>query len=139
MKFIKVTGGYFLKLEKGEEIISTITDFVAKQNIPGGALWGIGAITDVTIGYFSGHEKKYYKQTFSDEYELLSLSGSISYIESKPIIHAHIIISKTDYSLTGGHCFSAKVAVTTEIFIHTFEQKLNRAMDTEIGLNLLKF
>ena len=128
-----------LRLEKGEEVISSIADFAAKNKITAGIVSGIGAITDVTIGYFSGLEKKYFQETFNDEYELLSLSGNISYLDSSPMIHAHIVMSKTDYSLTGGHCFSARVALTVEIYVFTFEQEIRRAMDPNIGLNLLQF
>ena len=55
------------------------------------------------------------------------------------MVHAHLIMSKTDYSLVGGHCFSGGVAVTVEIYIHTFDKVFHRAMDPEIGLNLIQF
>jgi predicted DNA-binding protein with PD1-like motif len=138
MKSIKVNGGYFLRLEKGEEIISSIAGFIAEQKIVSGTVSAIGAITDVTVGYFDSKLKKYFKQEFNEEYELLSLSGNISYLDNAPMIHAHVVLSKTDYSLFGGHCFSAKVAITVEVFIHTFDHKFVRALDPEIGLNLLQ-
>lgn len=139
MKYSELKDGYLLRFEKGEEFISGLTTFIAEKKIPSGALWGIGAITDVTLGYYSGHEKKYYKQEFHDEYELLGLSGNISYLNDAPMVHAHLIMSKTDYSLVGGHCFSGEVAVTVEIYIHTFDKVFHRAMDPEIGLNLIQF
>jgi predicted DNA-binding protein with PD1-like motif len=88
---------------------------------------------------FPATKKKYYKQEFKDEYELLSLSGNISYLNDSPVVHAHLIMSKTDYSLIGGHCFSGKVAITVEIYIHKFDKVFHRAMDAEIGLNLIQF
>jgi hypothetical protein len=139
MKYTEINDGYMLRFEKGEEFMAGLIAFVTEKKIPSGALWGIGAITDVTLGYYSSHEKKYYKQEFSEEFELLSLSGNISYINETPIVHTHIVMSKTDYSLLGGHCFSARVAITVEIYIQKFEKVFNRAMDPDIGLNLLQF
>jgi uncharacterized protein len=139
MKYAETSDGYMLRFEKGEEIMAGLSAFISEKKIPSGSLWGIGAITDITLGYFSSHEKKYYKQAFNDEYELLSLSGNISYLNDTPMVHAHIVVSKTDYSLLGGHCFSAKVAITVEIYIHKFDKVFHRAMDPEVGLNLLQF
>ncbi len=139
MKYSEIQDGYLLRFEKGEEFMAGLTNFIAEKKIPSGVLWGVGAITDVTLGYFSSHEKKYYKQEFHEEYELLSFSGNISYLNDTPMVHAHLVMSKTDYSLIGGHCFSGHVAITVEIYIHKFEKIFHRAMDPDVGLNLIQF
>ncbi len=126
-----------LRLEKGEEVTAAVVDFIARQNISSATVAGLGAVSDVTIGYFSSHAKKYYQQSFEGEFELLSLTGNISWLETKPVLHAHVVLSKTDYSLIGGHLFSAVVALTVELHIRVFEPKINRKMNTEIGLNLM--
>jgi len=68
MKVKKVENGYFLRIDKGEEIISTITDFIARENIQSGAISGIGALTDVELGYFDRVRKEYLKKTFNNIY-----------------------------------------------------------------------
>ena len=139
MQAKKVDGGFFLRLDKGEEVISSILNFVANEKIPSGVISGIGALTEVTLGYFDRKEKKYLRQIFNDTYELLSLNGNISYIGDGPIIHAHCVLGKADYQLIGGHLFSGIIAVTGEIYIQTFTEKFNRQLNDKFSLNLLDF
>jgi len=137
MRSIKTTDGYMLRLEKGEEVTAAVIDFIAREKIASATVAGLGAVGDVTIGYFSSHSKKYFQQSFEGEFELLSLTGNISWLEAKPVFHAHVVLSKTDYSLIGGHLFSAVVALTVELHIRVFEPKISRKLDQEIGLNLM--
>ena len=139
MQAKKITGGYFLRVDKEEEIISSIVSFTGDKKIPSGVIAGIGALTDVTLGYFDRSHKKYLKQTFKDVYEMLNLSGNISYVEGKPLVHAHVILGKSDYTVIGGHLFSGVVAVTGEVFIQTFEDRFSRQLNPEFNLNLLRF
>ncbi len=137
MRYIRTTDGFMLRLEKGEEVMTAVTEFIAREKIASAAVSGLGAVADATIGYFSSHAKKYFQQSFEGEFELLSLTGNISWLENKPVFHAHVVLSKTDYSLIGGHLFSALVALTVELHIRVFEPKINRKPDPEIGLNLM--
>jgi len=139
MQVKKISGGYFLRIDKGEEIISSIVNFAGDRKIPSAVIAGIGALTDVTLGYFDRKHKKYIKLTFSDIYEMLSLSGNISYIDDKPMVHAHVVLGKVDYTVIGGHLFSGVVAVTGEVYIQAFGDKLNRQLNPEFDLNLLSF
>ena len=139
MKAKKVENGYFLRIDKGEEIVSTITDFIARENIRSGAVAGIGALTKVELGYFDRNGKEYLKKTFNNVYELLSLTGNVAYIDNKPILHAHCMLGDADYNVTGGHLFKGTVAVTGEIFIRTFTERFDRRLNDEFSLNLLSF
>jgi predicted DNA-binding protein with PD1-like motif len=139
MQTKKISGGYFLRIDKGEEVISSIVNFAADNKIPSAVITGIGALTDVTLGYFDQKQKQYLKRTFKDIYEMLSLSGNVSYLDDKPMVHAHVILGRPDYTLIGGHLFSGIVAVTGEIYIKAFEDKFNRRLNPEFDLNLLSF
>ncbi|MCP4581670.1 MAG: DNA-binding protein [candidate division Zixibacteria bacterium] len=139
MQAKKVEDGYFLRIDKGEEIMATITDFVAVKSIPAGAISGIGALTEVELGYFDREKSEYLRRNFNNIYELLSLTGNISYIDQNPMVHAHCILGDSDYRLVGGHLFNAVVAVTGEVHIRTFNERFERAMNPELNLNLLAF
>ncbi len=139
MKARKVNGGHFLRIDKGEEIISTIVDYAEKENMASGVISGLGALTEVTLGYFDRQERKYLKRTFNDVFELLSLNGNLSYVGQKPMVHAHCVLGGPDYRVIGGHLFSGIVAVTGEIYIQIFTEKFNRQLDHEFNLNLLAY
>ena len=139
MQSKKVENGYLLRIDKGEEIMAKITDFIISENIQAGVISGIGALTKAELGYFNRDRQEYQKQRFDKIYELLSLAGNISYIDGKPMVHAHCILGQNDYGLIGGHLFSGEVAVTAEVFIRNFQERINRAMNPELKLNLLRF
>ena len=139
MKYRSVDNGWFIKLEIGEEIVQSLIDFIEEKNIPAGTIAGIGALTEVELGYFNRETKEYQRGQFNDVYELLSLKGNIAWLDNKPIIHVHCLLGDADYNVKGGHLFKGKIAVTGEIFVQEFLDKFDRAMDPEIELNLLDF
>jgi predicted DNA-binding protein with PD1-like motif len=139
MKARKIDGGWFVRIDRGEEVMKTLTSFIVEKNIQAGAISGIGALTEAELGYFNRDTKEYQRRKFDGVYELLSLAGNIAYVDNKPMVHAHCILGDADYRLTGGHLFSGVIAVTGEIYIKVFSEKFNRALDPEIKLNLLDF
>jgi hypothetical protein len=126
-----------IKLEKGEEIIKSIQDFCETNNIYSGTINGIGAATKVVLGYFNLKTNKYIEKTFSDDYEIISLSGTIAIFEEKPILHIHISIADNNFNIHGGHLISATVSVTFEGILNPFPDKLERTIDENFGLKLL--
>ncbi|MCS7257863.1 MAG: DUF296 domain-containing protein [candidate division WOR-3 bacterium] len=137
MEYLKLQDDFILKLHPEEEIITTIKQFVIKQKIKSGFLWGIGTAKEITLGYYDLKEKQYKKRIFVDDHEISSLIGNISYLSTDPIIHIHIVISPENFVSYSGHLFSAKVSATCEIMIKTYTKKLIRNTDPQIGLNLL--
>ncbi len=139
MKYRETKNGYFLKVEKGEEIVQTLLDFIAKLKIPSGTISGIGALENVELGYFNTETKEYRHSDFDGVFELLSLAGNIAWLDGKPVAHVHCMIGDANYNVKGGHLFSGIVAVTGEIYMQTFTDKFTRAKDPELELNLLDF
>ncbi|KPL04631.1 MAG: hypothetical protein AMJ90_00250 [candidate division Zixibacteria bacterium SM23_73_2] len=137
MFYKKIPNGYIVRLEAGEEVISSLSEFAKKEKILGGFLFGLGAIKDATLGYFDVKNREYIKKTFDDEYEISSLVGDIYYFEGKPDVHAHVTLSGRDFKVIGGHLFSATVTGTGEFFICVSSDMLQRKKDPQTGLNLL--
>ena len=137
MFFKKITNGYVVRLEKGEELISSISQLAEKEKIPGGFLLGLGAVKDATLGYYDVEKKEYIKKTFEAEFELSSLVGDIFFLEGKSGVHAHATLSDPNFNIIGGHLFSALATATVELFIYLTDEVLKRKLDPKIGLNLL--
>ena len=124
-----------MRLDRGEEVVEVLTSFAIQKKIAAGVLQGIGAIKNVTLGYFDTTAGRYRKRRIAKTVEVISLTGNLSYFEGKPVIHAHVAVAGPDYRLLGGHLFSATVAVTLEIFIRVFPRRLNRKHDPAVGFN----
>jgi len=137
MRHKKISWGYLIRLEGNEELIGALQSFAKGQSIKGALISGIGTIYDAELGFYEREKREYIKKLFPGDYEVVSLSGNISYFEEKPVIHCHITISGKDFISYSGHLFSAKTAATMEIFLHTLEEKLNREFDPSHRLNLL--
>ncbi len=137
MQFKKVHNGFLIRLAKGEEIIAALSAFVEEQKIPGGFVFGLGAFKNATLGYFDSAKKEYVKNHFKEDMEFGSLTGSISYFEGKPFVHAHVVASGPDSRAHFGHLFSATISATGEFFIIPSDARIERKADPDTGLNLL--
>jgi uncharacterized protein len=129
---------FVLRLEKGEEFIETVTEFLRKYGITAGNISAIGATNEVTIGYFNVNKKEYARKTLKGDYEILNITGNTSMVGANPMIHAHIVLGDENYTVTGGHLFSAVISVTCEVFIQAMDTRIERDVDQETGLKLLK-
>jgi hypothetical protein len=137
MQTKKIADGFVVKLDKKEQLVDSLIKFAQQEKVDSGSVAGIGAVTNVTLGYFDRQQKKYIEKRFEEVYELVSLLGSIATINYQPTLHLHIIISDKNYKLYAGHLFSGEVAVTAEIFVRAYSEPLRRKKDPEFGLNLL--
>ena len=129
-------GRHLLVLDRGEELISTITDFLGERGIVGGSVTGIGAIRDHTLAYFDRDKKEYLKRTFEEVMELGSLIGTIGTLDGEPFLHVHATACGPELIAFTGHLMKAEVAVTVELLLTDFGVELPRALDEGSGLNL---
>jgi uncharacterized protein len=137
MRYKKVTGGYLLRLERGEEVMQSLLKFVKKYNIKSGFLVGLGACEDLELGYFDAVKGEYRNKKFPAEYEVTNLTGNISYLENEPIAHVHITLSDDKFQAVAGHLWNGFVSGTVEIYITAFGSVIKRTKDDVTGLNLL--
>jgi predicted DNA-binding protein with PD1-like motif len=135
MKSREVAGGYVVRLDRGEEAIASLTAFVKEKDIPCGFLQGIGSIRNVELGYFDTQTNEYRRRRFADTVEVVSMTGDISWLHNEPSVHTHAAVAGPDHNVVGGHFFSGTVAVTLEIFIRVFPEKLTRTADADSGFN----
>ncbi len=130
---------WFGVLEKGEELVSSLNDFVKKEKVKGGWIFAIGACSEVEAGYYSLETKDYRFQKYRQNMEILNIQGNISWNAGEPAIHLHGTFSGEDGKAFGGHVKSLTVSATCEVFIHDWfgKDRIERKFDKSIGLKLL--
>jgi predicted DNA-binding protein with PD1-like motif len=128
---------HFIRIDKDENLFTSLESWAKENNIKSGHLSGIGALKDVELGFYHLDKKQYDRKVFPKEAELLSLEGNLTYLEGKPFFHIHTVLGDEEFRAYGGHLFSATVAVTCEINFREFDQDISREMNKEIGLNLI--
>ena len=136
MKYNKIDDKIFVTIAKDELINKNLLEVAKREKAQSAWINGIGAITDVEIGYYDLDQKTYVKKEFNSDYELISLMGNISLVNNKPFIHTHISFSDTNYKTFGGHLFDAKILVAGEFFMHLSEKPIYRELNCDIGLAL---
>ncbi len=127
-----------LVFENGDEVVSELRTFLQKSDIEAAHFTAIGALRDVTLGYFDWEKKDYHRIPVNEQVEVLSLVGNVAMHQSKPKIHAHIVVGKRDGTAHGGHLLEAHVRPTLEVILMETPRHLLRKHDEETGLALIE-
>ncbi len=130
---------HILRLDPGEEIVSSIIAYCEWHSINLGTVSAIGAVNEVKIGLFDPSTKTYSAQLLKGNFEIIALSGSVTTKEERVYLHLHIGVGDEEHKMYGGHLEKGIVSATCEIFIHAIEGEVDRAFNDNIGLNLLEF
>lgn len=133
MQCLKSNDNFFIRLDKGEMLIPSLERLAKEHQWASGHVSGIGALEDITLGYFQTHTKSYRQKAYPDFSELLCLEGNLSWHDDSPIFHLHAQLANAQFECFGGHLFSALVALTCEINFRPFSQKINRQFDEGLG------
>jgi len=137
MLYKKTNQKYIIKLTRGEKVLEELTKFCEIEGIKFGVLRAIGAVRGAELGYYDLDNKKYSYKKMDGDYEIASLTGNVAYLDNKPFIHAHVVLSDANFQCFGGHLKEAAVGAVCEVFLEPLEGKVTRKMDEEIGLNLM--
>jgi uncharacterized protein len=129
--------GYFLVLDREEELIESLTRFAARTGVRAAALHGLGAVRSLTLGFYDLERQGYVKQSWSEEMEVASLVGNIAEVDGGPFPHVHGVFGRRDFSTLGGHVMEAVVAVTLEVQVVTAPEPFKRAPVDFCDLKLL--
>lgn len=136
MEVKEMGDSFYVRLLRGEEVLENLTAFVAEREIGAASILGIGAVEDVQLGYYELKTHTYHRKDLEGDYELVNLTGNVSYVEGKPFVHAHVTLGGPDFRALCGHLFRAVVAVTGEFVVRPLPGKVDRAFDEACGLNL---
>lgn len=127
-----------VRIDKGEEILDKIKEIALSENIKLATVTALGATNNFTVGVYKTDEKKYYSNEFSGNFEIVSLTGTISTMNGEFYTHIHMSAGNENGEVFGGHLNKAIVSATCEMIIGVIAGEVDRYYDEEIGLNLFK-
>jgi predicted DNA-binding protein with PD1-like motif len=125
---------YAVIMQTGDDVMTSLHQFVAKENVETASFTAIGAFSRAVVGYFDWQTKKYKKIPVDEQVEVLSLIGDVAMAEGKPALHAHAVLGKSDGSVVGGHLLEATVRPTLEIVLVQPPSYLKKRKDPESGI-----
>jgi len=137
MKYQRFHDKVIIRIDKGEEIVSTLKHLCTQLDMKLGSIIGIGATNDATIGLMNTTTRTYKSTRFTDDYEISSLVGNITTMDGEVYLHLHVTICDQELNTYGGHLSSAVVSATFEGIITLIKGQVDRTKDPSVGLNLL--
>ena len=139
MEYRRFENSYVVRLNKGEEVISSLKKLCKDENIRLGEITGLGASDLIEIGVFNVKTKEYKTKTFVGMFEITSLVGNVTTKDDEVYLHIHINFGDEEGNVKGGHLVQARISATSEIILRIVEGYVGRKLNEEIGLNLFKF
>ena len=128
---------YVLVFAIGDEVMSTLTEFVRAQGVGAASFTAIGAFSEATLGYFDWEGKEFEEIPVTEQVEVLTLSGDVALEEDEPRVHGHVVVGLRDGSARGGHLLEARVRPTLELVLVQSPAHLRKRHDPETGLALI--
>ena len=119
MEYRKFGEKIYIRMDKGDEILSNILAVCKKEQILSAVFSGIGGCGEAEIQTFIPEKQAFETRTIQGMLELVSLNGNIIADDQEEIyLHAHGMFAYKEgerHCVSGGHLKSATVLLTGEI------------------------
>ena len=134
----------YVRMDKGDEIISGLLDICFKEGIKSATFSGIGGCSEAEIQTFIPETGSFETRTLAGMLELVSLNGNITTDDAgNRYHHTHAVFSykdKGEHCIAGGHLKSVTVLYTAEIEIRpVIDGVIGRMKDSETGTGFWNF
>lgn len=141
MLYTQIGDTYIIRFETEEVFPDRFLEFLANRKVTGGSFTAIGAMKRTRIAFFDVETKEYRDRDLDEQVEVLTLVGNVAVHEGEHIVHAHITLGRSDYSVLGGHLRHGIVRPTLEVVLAVTSAgapedagALRRKIDPQFGL-----
>ncbi|MBI5603163.1 MAG: DUF296 domain-containing protein [Deltaproteobacteria bacterium] len=127
------------RLPYQEDLLPVLQEFCIRHHIVAGSLSVIGAVSQGAFACYDQVKRSYQTIQLNEELEIVSCQGNISILNEKPFVHAHILFSRIDGQVLGGHLVEGTILFAGELTLQEWigPQRI-RERDLKTGLNLWK-
>ncbi len=144
MDYRKYGETYYARMDKGDEIISSILALCREENIASAIFSGIGGCSGAEIQTFIPENGTFETETLTGMLELAALNGNIVTDEAgNSYHHTHAVFSYKEGSrhcMAAGHIRSITVLYTAEIELRpVIGGAIKRKYDAETGTGFWDF
>ena len=139
MEFRRFNDVYVVRMDRGEEVMETLTALCEQEGIRLASVEAIGAVDRAVVGLYDVGEKVYHKKEFTEPMELTSLLGTVTEKDGKPYLHLHATFCDANMQAHGGHVNALHISATCEMVLRLLPGQVGRQLDEVTGLNLFDF
>lgn len=138
MQYREAPQGYFLVLDRGDEVLESITRFATETGTRAASFQGIGAVDRLTLGFYDLASQAYERRSWQEDLEVASLIGNLAVVDGGPFPHVHGVFGRRDFSALAGHVFEATVSVTLELSLISAPEAIHRTPVDFCDLKLIE-
>ena len=157
MEYKKIGETYYIRMDRGDEIIGNILEVCRKESIPSAIFSGIGGCSNAELQVFIPETGSFETEQLEGMLELVSLNGNVvSGDDGQLYHHTHALFSfkggnrdvdnivgghqDGQHGMAGGHLKSTTVLYTAEIELRpTIGGAIGRKFDPETGTGFWNF
>jgi predicted DNA-binding protein with PD1-like motif len=126
-------------LQAGDEAMSCLREFAARERITGAQVTAIGAFRTAKLAFFDWETKQYHPIPVEEQTEVASLIGDIAVApEGSPSVHVHAVLGRRDGTALAGHLLEGHVRPTLEVIVTESPAHLCKVKEAESGLALIR-
>ena len=144
MEYRRFGETYYIRMDRGDEIVSTLLDICREEGIRSACYSGIGGCSDVEMQVFLPESGAFETERVEGTLELVSLMGNVFSDDSGQLFHhAHALfawLEGGEHKSVSGHLKSTTVRYTAEIELRPVAGGvIRRQYDPETGTGFWKF
>ena len=139
MEYRKFGDTYVVRIDRGEEILASLTALCREEDIRLAQVDALGAVDHAIVSVYDVPTKTFFRKEFNEAMEISNLCGTVSRKDGEVYIHLHATLCDTNLAAHGGHANELRVSATCEMVVRTIPGEVGRQLDENIGLNLFKF
>ena len=144
MEYRRFGDTYYVRLDRGDEIVSSLMGLCEAENLGSAIYTGIGGCSEAQVQTFIPETGEFETEVLTGMLELVSLTGNVISGDGGGLWHhTHALFSMKDgdgHRLVAGHIKSITVLYTAEIELRpTIGGTIRRQYDPETGTGFWSF
>lgn len=142
MDYKKAGQRIYIRLDKDDEVIASLTSVCMKEGIQSAVFNGIGACDKITVGTYIEEKHDFLDHKKEGMFEMTSLIGNVTTMKDGSLhTHAHAMFAYLDddgeVKNFGGHLDWARICYTGEIVMDVTEGfVIGRKQDPQTGIEV---
>ncbi len=137
MDYRKMNDILYVRIDKGEEIITELLQLCQRENVRSAVFTGIGGCSHAELQTFIPDKGTFETETLDGMLELISMTGNIVTDNGRLFHHTHAAFSfkeGKEHKMAAGHVKAVTVLYTAEIELRPVTGGvINRKQDPETG------
>ena len=139
MEYRRFGDTYVVRMDRGEEILSSLKDLCLKEDIRLAKVDALGAVDRAQVCIYDVATKTFFKKEFDEPMEISNLCGTVTRKDGGVYLHLHVTLCDRELRAHGGHATGLRVSATCEMTVTVIPGEVEREMNGDIGLNVFRF